>query len=97
MELDFYQIDTFTDRLFKGNPAAVIPLKTWLLDNAMQSIAEENNLSETAFFVPTKKGFHIRWFTPETEVDLCGHATLAVAYVLFNILDYNKDQNRVRI
>ncbi len=92
MELDLYQIDTFTDRPFEGNPAAVIPLKTWLPDNTMQSIAEENNLSETAFFVPTSKGFHIRWFTPETEIDLCGHATLAAAYVLFNILDYNKDR-----
>ncbi len=90
MTLDLYQIDTFTDRPFEGNPAAIIPLKTWLPDNTMQSIAEENNLSETAFFVPTGKGFHIRWFTPETEVDLCGHATLAAAYVLFNILEYNK-------
>jgi PhzF family phenazine biosynthesis protein len=92
LELDLYQIDAFTDMPFEGNPAAVIPLKTWLLDNDMQSIAEENNLSETAFFVPTKKGFHIRWFTPETEVDLCGHATLAAAYVLFNFLGYNKDR-----
>ncbi len=92
MELDLYQIDAFTDRPFKGNPAAVIPLETWLHDNTMQSIAEENNLSETAFFVPTSKGFHIRWFTPITEVDLCGHATLAAAYVLFNILGYNEDR-----
>ncbi len=92
MELNLYQIDAFTDRHFKGNPAAVIPLETWLPDNTMQSIAEENNLSETAFFVPIKRGFHIRWFTPETEVDLCGHATLAAAYVLFNLLDYNKDR-----
>ncbi|MBT3881498.1 MAG: PhzF family phenazine biosynthesis protein [Candidatus Scalindua sp.] len=92
MELDLYQIDAFTDRPFQGNPAAVIPLETWLPDNIMQSIAEENNLSETVFFVPTRNGFHIRWFTPETEVDLCGHATLAAAYVLFNILKYNKDK-----
>ena len=92
MELDLYQIDAFTDKPFQGNPAAVIPLETWLPDNTMQSIAEENNLSETAFFVPTSKEFHIRWFTPETEVDLCGHATLAAAYVLFNILGYNKDR-----
>ncbi len=92
MELNLYQIDAFTDMPFEGNPAAVIPLETWLPDNTMQSIAEENNLSETAFFVPKNKGFHIRWFTPKTEVDLCGHATLAAAYVLFNILGYNKDR-----
>jgi len=88
LELNLYQIDTFTDRPFEGNPAAVIPLETWLPDNAMQSIAEENNLSETVFFVPKNSGFHIRWFTPKIEVELCGHATLAAAYVLFNILDY---------
>ena len=92
MELNLYQIDAFTDTPFEGNPAAVIPLETWLPDNSMQSIAEENNLSETAFFVPKGKGFHLRWFTPKTEVDLCGHATLAAAYVLFNILGYNKER-----
>lgn len=92
MKLDLYQIDAFTDKPFKGNPAAVIPLETWLPDNTMQSIAGENNLSETAFFIPTNKGFHIRWFTPKAEVDLCGHATLAAAYVLFNILGYNKER-----
>ena len=92
MELNIYQIDSFTDTPFEGNPAAVIPLKTWLPDNIMQSIAEENNLSETAFFVPKNKGFHIRWFTPKTEVDLCGHATLAAAYVLFNIQGSNKER-----
>jgi len=92
LELNLYQIDAFTDTPFEGNPAAVIPLETWLPDNTMQSIAEENNLSETAFFVPKGKGFHLRWFTPKTEVDLCGHATLAAAYVLFNILGYNKER-----
>ena len=92
MELNLYQIDSFTDTPFGGNPAAIIPLKTWLPDNIMQSIADENNLSETAFFVPKNKEFHIRWFTPKTEVDLCGHATLAAAYVLFNILGYNKER-----
>ena len=92
MELNIYQIDSFTDTPFEGNPAAIIPLRTWLPDNIMQSIAEENNLSETAFFVPNNKGFHIRWFTPKTEVDLCGHATLAAAYVLFNIQGYNKER-----
>ncbi len=90
MELTLYQVDAFANKPFDGNPAAVIPLETWLPDNTMQSIAQENNLSETAFFVPTKTGFHIRWFTPTTEVDLCGHATLAAAYVLFNFLDYDK-------
>jgi len=90
MDITLYQIDAFAKKPFEGNPAAVIPLETWLPDNVMQSIAEENNLSETAFFVSTKKGFHIRWFTPITEVDLCGHATLAAAYVLFNFLGYDK-------
>ncbi len=92
MELNLYQIDAFADIPFEGNPAAVIPLEIWLPDSIMQSIAEENNLSETAFFVPRSRGFHIRWFTPKTEVDLCGHATLAAAYVLFNILGYNSDK-----
>ena len=86
MELTLYQIDAFAGEMFKGNPAAVIPLEEWLPDELMQSIAEENNLSETAFFVPQKEGYHIRWFTPVAEVDLCGHATLASGYVLFNIL-----------
>ena len=91
MELTLYQIDTFTGRPFEGNPAAVIPLETWLPDYTMQSIAEENNLSETVFFVPKNSGFHIRWFTPKIEVELCGHATLAAAYVLFNILGYKRE------
>ena len=92
MEISLYQIDAFTSELFKGNPAAVCPLDEWLSDDIMQSIAAENNLSETAFFVPTDNGFHIRWFTPVSEVDLCGHATLATAYVLFNIFGYKKDK-----
>ncbi len=92
MELILYQIDAFTDELFKGNPAAVCPLDTWLPDKTMQAIALENNLSETAFFVPTQKGSHIRWFTPLAEVDLCGHATLASAYVLFEILGFREEQ-----
>ena len=91
MELTLYQIDAFASRLFEGNPAAVCPLDGWLSDELMLSIAEENNLSETAFFVPVGNGFHIRWFTPEGEVDLCGHATLATAYVLFSILGYKRD------
>jgi len=83
MPLKIYQIDAFTDRLFGGNPAAVCPLTDWLPADTMQAIAAENNLSETAFYVPTATGYHIRWFTPKVEVDLCGHATLAAAYVIF--------------
>lgn len=83
MKLTQYQVDAFTRRLFGGNPAAVVPLETWLPDTVLQAIAEENNLSETAFFVPENGGFHLRWFTPVAEVDLCGHATLASAHVLF--------------
>jgi PhzF family phenazine biosynthesis protein len=87
MRLQIYQVDAFTDRLFGGNPAAVVPLERWLDDATMQSIGLENNLAETAFFVPEGKGFRLRWFTPEVEVKLCGHATLASAYVLFNIIE----------
>ncbi len=94
MEIALYQIDAFASELFEGNPAAICPLKEWLPDEIMQSIAAENNLSETAFFVPKGNGFHIRWFTPVSEVDLCGHATLATAFVLFNILGYEKDKIR---
>lgn len=91
MEIPIYQIDAFTTEVFKGNPAAVCPLKEWLSDEIMQSIAFENNLSETAFFIQTEKGFHIRWFTPTNEVKLCGHATLATAYVIFNLLEYDEN------
>lgn len=88
--MKFYQADAFTDTVFKGNPAAVVPLENWLSPIAMQQIAAENNLSETAFFKKNVDGsFEIRWFTPETEVDLCGHATLAAAHVLFNHLGYS--------
>ncbi len=81
-----YQIDAFSHRVFSGNPAAVIPLDQWLPDAVMQAIAEENNLSETAFYIPAENSgtFHLRWFTPVAEVDLCGHATLATAHVLFH-------------
>ena len=92
MEVSLYQIDAFASKLFEGNPAAVCPLDEWLPDELMQSIATENNLSETAFFVSKGDGFHIRWFTPKSEVDLCGHATLGTAYVLFDILGYEKDK-----
>ncbi|GAA4650597.1 PhzF family phenazine biosynthesis protein [Kistimonas scapharcae] len=80
--LPYYQIDAFTDRLFGGNPAAVIPLQSWLPDACMQQLAKENNLSETAFFVRHNDRYHIRWFAPVTEVQLCGHATLAASYVI---------------
>ncbi len=83
MEIKLYQVDAFTDKLFAGNPAAVCPLNSWLPDLLMQSIAIENNLAETAFYVQEKDGLRIRWFTPGAEVDLCGHATLASAFVLF--------------
>lgn len=84
MELKVYQVDAFASQVFKGNPAAVCPLTEWLPDSVMQNIAMENNLAETAFYVKEKEGFRIRWFTPAVEVDLCGHATLATAFVLFN-------------
>jgi len=90
MKLKQYQVDAFATRAFQGNPAAVCPLAHWLDDYLLQAIAEENNLSETAFFVPTAQGFHLRWFTPVKEVELCGHATLAAAHVLFDILGYHK-------
>lgn len=86
MKLKIFQIDAFALKLFGGNPAAVVPLKEWLPDNILQSIAAENNLAETAFFVPASGEHHfdLRWFTPENEIDLCGHATIASAYVLYN-------------
>ena len=83
MSLRFYQVDAFTSEVFQGNPAGVCPLESWLPDGLMQNIAMENNLAETAFYVPTGDRFGIRWFTPAVEVDLCGHATLAAAYVIF--------------
>ncbi len=87
-KLKLYQVDAFAQAPFSGNPAAVCPLKSWLSDEAMQAIAMENNLSETAFFVENNGVYHIRWFTPTVEVDLCGHATLASAYVLFEALGF---------
>ncbi|MEF8721827.1 PhzF family phenazine biosynthesis protein [Candidatus Accumulibacter phosphatis] len=88
MRLKQYQVDAFASRVFEGNPAAVCGLERWLDDALMQAIAEENNLAETAFFVPAGEGFELRWFTPVAEVDLCGHATLAAAHVLFEHLGY---------
>ncbi|MCA9742040.1 MAG: PhzF family phenazine biosynthesis protein [Deferribacteres bacterium] len=90
MKRPIYQVDAFASRVFSGNPAAVCPLEAWLDDAVLQSIALENNLSETAFFVPGEGGFHLRWFTPVDEVDLCGHATLASAFVIFNVLKYDQ-------
>jgi len=86
-----YQVDAFTSDLFGGNPAAVCPLQKWLPEKTMQKLAFENNLSETAFFVNEGERYHIRWFTPEFEIDLCGHATLASAYVIFNHLNHPTD------
>ena len=96
MKLTLYQIDAFTDKLFSGNPAAVIPLEEWIDEKLMQKIALENNLSETVFFAPAQKqdeaDFDIRWFTPELEINLCGHATLAAAFTIFNYLNFPKSQ-----
>jgi PhzF family phenazine biosynthesis protein len=94
MNLSIFQADAFTDELFRGNPAAVVPLTQWLPDKLMQNIAMENNLSETAFFIPGDGCFHMRWFTPTTEVSLCGHATLAAAHILFNHLDFSEETIR---
>lgn len=87
MELRLYQVDAFTSELFHGNPAAVVPLDAWLPDALMQAIAAENNLSETAFLVREGDDYGLRWFTPGLEVDLCGHATLASAFVVFTVLE----------
>ncbi len=86
MKLEIFQVDAFTNKPFGGNPAAVVPLGAWLGDETMQAIAAENNLSETAFFVKEGDKYHIRWFTPSVEVNLCGHATLATAFVIFEAL-----------
>ena len=91
MRIPIYQVDAFADKVFTGNPAAVCPLDMWLPDNVMQNIALENNLAETVFYVKEKEGLRIRWFTPAIEVDLCGHATLAAAFVLFNHEGYRGD------
>jgi PhzF family phenazine biosynthesis protein len=91
MNIPIYQVDAFTLGPFSGNPAAVCPLDAWLDDAAMQSIAAENNLSETAFIVASEEGYDLRWFTPAIEVDLCGHATLASGYVVLNYLQPDLD------
>lgn len=91
MPQKIYQIDAFADAVFSGNPAAVCPLNDWLSDETMLKIAAENNLAETAFYVKEGDAYQIRWFTPTVEVDLCGHATLAAAFVLFNHENYNEN------
>ena len=94
MRIPLYQIDAFTKRVFGGNPAAICPLEAWLPDATMQAIAAENNLAETAFFVPEGEDFGLRWFTPAVEVDLCGHATLATGYLLLTRLEPSRRQVR---
>ncbi|HEX6846087.1 MAG TPA: PhzF family phenazine biosynthesis protein [Chitinophagaceae bacterium] len=95
MQLTIYQVDAFTNKLFHGNPAAIVPLEKWLSGEMMQQIAMENNLAETAFFVPSSKDdidFEIRWFTPAIEINLCGHATLGSAWILYNKMSFQKEQ-----
>jgi PhzF family phenazine biosynthesis protein len=94
MRIPLFQVDAFTNRLFAGNPAAVCPLDRWLPTETMQAIAAENNLSETAFFVREGEGYRLRWFTPTTEVELCGHATLASAFVIWNCLNRGDESLR---
>ena len=88
MKYNIYQVDAFAEKLFGGNPAAVVPLEHWLPDAVLQQIAAENNLAETAFFVKTNEAYHLRWFTPENEINLCGHATVATAFVMYQFLSY---------
>lgn len=92
MKIPMYQVDAFTDKPFGGNPAAVCVLQDWLDDQLLQQIAAENNLADTAFIVPDDSGYHLRWFTPAVEVDLCGHATLATAFIVFQYLQPTLEQ-----
>jgi PhzF family phenazine biosynthesis protein len=94
IELPIYQVDAFTDRVFGGNPAAIVPLSHWLDDAVLQAIAAENNLAETAFFIPDGSDYALRWFTPTVEVELCGHATLASAHVVFERLEPGRTEVR---
>ena len=96
MKLNLYQIDAFTDKIFSGNPACVVPLKQWLADDVLLQIAKENAVSETAFFIPNDDSFHLRWFTPDIEMDLCGHATLATAHCIKSILKYQNNTIRFK-
>ncbi len=92
MKLERYQVDAFTDKIFGGNPACVVPLQEWLPDDLLLNIAKENAVPETAFFVHKGEKIHLRWFTPDIEMDLCGHATLATAHCLFTMLNYGKSR-----
>ena len=92
MRYDLYQIDAFTNKSFGGNPACIVPLENWLSDSTLLKIAKENAVSETAFFVIKEHNIHLRWFTPEIEMDLCGHATIATAHALKTILGYPSDE-----
>lgn len=92
MKLKLYQVDAFTDKIFGGNSACVVPLEEWLPDELMLSIAKENAVAETAFFIANKNDFHLRWFTPEFEMDLCGHATLASAHVIKSIMGFDGNE-----
>lgn len=92
MKLELYQIDAFTDRVFQGNPACVVPLDAWLPDETLLKIAQENAVAETAFFLRSGDKFHLRWFTPDIEMDLCGHATLATAHCLKTLLGYTGEK-----
>ena len=92
MKLDVFQVDAFSDKIFGGNPACIVPLEKWLPDELLLNIAKENAVAETAYFIPKGKDFELRWFTPEIEMDLCGHATLATAHVLKQHLHYDKNE-----
>lgn len=92
MKLDIYQVDAFTSDIFNGNPACVVPLDKWISDEILLKIAQENAVAETAFYVKNNDKYHLRWFTPEIEMDLCGHATLATAHVIYSILGFKKEK-----
>ena len=92
MKIPLYQVDSFTSKVFSGNPACVVPLNEWLEDTVLLKIAQENAVAETAFFVETENGFHLRWFTPDLEMDLCGHATLAAAFIIKTELNYSSKE-----
>ena len=92
MNFDLYQVDAFTNNIFSGNPACVVPLKAWLSDDILLKIAQENAVSETAFFIDKGKDIDLRWFTPDQEIDLCGHATLSAAHVLKSVLNYSSNK-----
>ena len=96
MELTVYQINAFSDQISGGNPACIIPLKTWLPLETMFAVAQKNGLPETAFFIENKNTIQLRWFTPEIEMDLCGHATLAAAHCLLTHLGYSKKKNIIQ-